>query len=134
MNILIIDDEKDVKRLFEQRFRREIKSGEVQLFFAHTSEEALAFLDQEDLPDLKMILSDINIPSINGLDLLQLIRPKFPEITIYMITAYGNEEYKAKAKAYGADEYYTKPINFRALKDQLMKLELAASSALEDTN
>ena len=123
MNILVVDDEIDVKRLFEQRFRREIKSGKVKLYFAFSSEEALGFLAQEELPELTLILSDINIPSMNGLELLKTIRPQFPDLEIYMITAYGSEEYRNMAEEYGANDYFTKPLDFKGLKDRFMGSE-----------
>ncbi|MDQ1090116.1 MULTISPECIES: response regulator [unclassified Siphonobacter] len=120
MNILVVDDERDVQALFEQRFRREIKNGDFRFFFSFSGEEALTCLEKED-SEIVLILSDINMPGMSGLDLLQSIRhthPSSPPV-VMMITAYGDEETHAQALKLGANDFLTKPLNFGELKVKL---------------
>src|SRR6188768_3986858 len=94
MNILVVDDEKDMKDLFEQRFRREIRDGSVQFAFANSGEEALGYMSHHHQPGAVLILSDINMPGMTGLELLKRIKQKFdaPPPVVMMVTAYGDEE------------------------------------------
>ncbi len=114
---MVVDDEKSIQRLFEQRFRRELRNGTVKFQFAFSGEEALKQIENVN-PNL--ILSDINMPGMSGLELLQIVHKKYPALIIYMITAYGDEEKKQQAKNFGADEYLTKPIDFRSLKEKII--------------
>lgn len=120
MKILVVDDEQDVKILFEQRFRKEIKMGELELVFAYTGEEALAYLNQ-NTQEAVLILSDINMPGMSGLDLLEQIKQKYkmPPPVVMMITAYGDDENFTIAKKLGADDFLTKPLDFNLLKEKL---------------
>ncbi len=118
MKIMVVDDEADVRSMYEQRFRKEIRAGQVMLHFALSAEEALAFLEGNE--DEMLILSDINMPGMSGLDLLKAIKEKRQDRKVFMITAYGNEEYHRQAVAYGCDEYLTKPIDFGILKEKLL--------------
>lgn len=120
MKILVVDDEKDVKTLFEQRFRKEIKSGELIFVFAYSGEEALQFLNSND-HEAVLILSDINMPGMSGLELLRRIKEKFdePPPFVMMITAYGDKENYMEAMKLGADDFLTKPVDFVALKEKL---------------
>lgn len=118
MRIMIVDDEPDVRFLYEQRFRREIRAGQLTLQFALSAEEALAFLEQDD-GDM-LILSDINMPGMNGLELLKTLKARRPERRVFMVSAYGNEEFQQQARAYGCDDYVTKPIDFPALKAKVL--------------
>ncbi len=120
MNILVVDDERDVQTLFEQRFRREIRNGEFRFFFTFSGEEALSCLEKED-SEIVLILSDINMPGMSGLELLQSIRQTHPHSppVVMMITAYGDEETHAQALELGANDFLTKPLNFGELKDKL---------------
>ena len=123
MKILVVDDEKDVQLLFQQRFRREIRKGEYEFVFAFSGEEALTYL--EDHPsEAVLILSDINMPGMSGLDLLGEIKENFkkPPPVVMMITAYGDEENYNTAKRLGADDFLTKPVEFNLLKDKLKEL------------
>jgi CheY-like chemotaxis protein len=120
MKIMVVDDEKDMQHLFEQRFRKERRNGEVELHFAFSAEYALSYIEECDLADLAVILSDINMPGMNGFQLLQIIREKYPGIRVLMITAYEDEENKQRAIAYGADAYLTKPLDFDELKKMIM--------------
>jgi CheY-like chemotaxis protein len=120
MKILVVDDEQDVKMLFEQRFRREMKNGEMEFAFAHSGEDALVFMEAHH-HEAVLILSDINMPGMSGLDLLKRIKKEYekPPPVVMMITAYGDEENFNTAKQYGADDFLTKPVDFGALKDKL---------------
>ncbi len=120
MKILVVDDEKDVQVLFEQRFRKEIKSGEMELVFAFSGEEALQFMNLHE-HEAVLILSDINMPGMSGLELLQHIKEKYekPPPIVMMITAYGDDENYNHAMKLGADDFLTKPVDFNALKEKL---------------
>lgn len=120
MKILVVDDEKDVQTLFEQRFRKEIKSGEISFDFAFSGEEALTYLNRHD-QEAVLILSDINMPGMSGLELLGQIKQKFlkPPPVVMMITAYGDAENNKIAKDLGADDFLTKPVDFTSLKEKL---------------
>lgn len=120
MKILIVDDEPDVQRLFEQRFRREKRKGEVDLHFAHSGAEAIHFLQDGGDKNLTLILSDINMPEMSGLELLKIIREQYPEMKMFMVTAYGDEQNREKAIGLGANEYLTKPLDFNFLKSKIM--------------
>jgi CheY-like chemotaxis protein len=123
MKILVVDDEKDIQILFEQRFRKEIRSGETQLVFAFSGEEALQFLNSNDHGAI-LILSDINMPGMSGLELLKQIKNKYktPPPVVMMITAYGDAENYNNAISLGADDFLTKPLDFSILKDKLKSL------------
>jgi len=117
LHVLVVDDEEDVQWLFKQRFRRDIKEGRLTFHFVFSGEEALAYLQQEGAPSIVLVLSDVNMPGMTGLELLRRIKQDFARIPVHMITAYGNDETYQKALAYGADGYLTKPINFDVLRD-----------------
>lgn len=122
MKILIVDDEPDVKTLFEQRFRREVKSGEIEMTFAQSGEEALEFLSaqsQHGSADVVLILSDINMPGMTGIELLRRIKAKMPAQKVFMITAYGDADTEREARQSGADDFLHKPLDFAALKARL---------------
>ena len=120
MKILVVDDEHDVKILFEQRFRKEIKKNEVEFVFAFSGEEAISYLNIHR-HEAVLILSDINMPGMSGLDLLEHIKQKYhePPPVVMMITAYGDAENYNTAKRLGADDFLTKPVDFAALKEKL---------------
>jgi CheY-like chemotaxis protein len=125
MNILVVDDETDVQPLFEQRFRREIRSGEIQFNFANSGEEALDCL-KKLASQAVLILSDINMPGMSGLELLRHIKEDFrmpPSPVVMMITAYGDAESHDEAMRLGADDFLTKPLDFVALKAKLKPLD-----------
>lgn len=120
MKILVVDDERDVKDLFEQRFRKEIRNNEVEFVFAFSGEEALSYLAIHE-HEAVLILSDINMPGMSGLDLLEQIKQKYhkPPPVVMMITAYGDDENYQTAMKLGADDFLTKPVDFAVLKDKL---------------
>src|SRR5215207_6735278 len=123
MKVLVVDDEKDMQTLFEQRFRKEIRSHKVDFAFADSGEAALFYLSQHD-HEAVLILSDINMPGMSGLELLQHIKRKYesPPPVVMMITAYGDEENYNTAFRLGADDFLTKPIDFHVLKEKLKRL------------
>jgi CheY-like chemotaxis protein len=117
MKILVVDDEKDVKTLFEQRFRKEVRSNEFSFAFANSGEEALNYLHTHEHA-INLILSDINMPGMNGIELLKKIKHMYavPPPVVMMITAYGDEENYNNAIKLGAEDFLTKPVDFNLLK------------------
>jgi CheY-like chemotaxis protein len=122
VSILIVDDETDVADLFRQRFRREVRQGQYVLHFALSGEQALTKLNGEIQPQLIVILSDINMPGMDGLTLLREIKRRRPELPVMMVTAYGDDERRHLAGEYGAAEFITKPVDFDLLRSQLRQL------------
>ena len=120
MKILVVDDEKDMQTLFEQRFRKEIREHDMEFVFAFSGEEALLYLNRH-VHEAVLILSDINMPGMSGLELLQQIKQKFeaPPPIVMMITAYGDPENYNQAIRLGADDFLTKPVDFTLLKEKL---------------
>ena len=123
MQILVVDDETDVRDLFLQCFRREIRSGEFHFSFAFSGEEALQFMRKHH-SEVLIILSDINMPGMNGLELLGRVKKEFemPPTTMMMITAYGDDDSYRQAIALGANDFLTKPVDFAVLKTKLLQL------------
>jgi len=119
VSILVVDDEPDVADLFRQRFRREARQGTYVLHFAGSGEEALEQLAGEIRPELIVILSDINMPGMDGLELLREIKTRRPDLPVMMVTAYGDDERRRRASEFGAAEFITKPVDFDLLKTQL---------------
>ena len=122
VSILVVDDEPDVADLFRQRFRREARDGTYAMHFAHSGEAALQQLTDGIEPELIVILSDINMPGMDGLQLLDEIKQRFPDMPVMMVTAYGDEERRRRASELGAFEFLTKPVDFDQLKGQLRQL------------
>ena len=127
VSILIVDDEPDVAILFRQQFRRETREGVYILYFALSASEALEHLAKEIEPQRIVILSDINMPGMSGLELLPKAKAMRPDVPIIMITAYGDAETKRNALENGAEALLTKPIDFGALRSEIdMRVEGAA--------
>jgi CheY-like chemotaxis protein len=126
VSILVVDDEPDVADLFRQRFRREARDGTYVMHFANSGEGALEQLTQGIEPTLIVILSDINMPGMDGLTLLGEIKQRFPDMPVMMVTAYGDDERRRKASELGAAEFLPKPVDFDQLKAQLRQLSAAA--------
>jgi len=124
MKILVVDDEKDVQVLFEQRFRKEMKNGDMQFAFAFSGEEALQYLNKLQ-HEAVLILSDINMPGMCGLELLRHIKEKHhePPPVVMMITAYGDADNYNTAMNLGADDFLTKPVDFSSLKEKLKAIQ-----------
>jgi CheY-like chemotaxis protein len=122
VSILVVDDEADVAELFRQQFRREVRQGQYVIHFAQSGQEALDQIDQGIHPELIVILSDINMPGMDGLGLLRKIKEQRADLPVIMVTAYGDDERRRKASEYGAAEFVTKPVDFDLLKQQLQQL------------
>jgi CheY-like chemotaxis protein len=122
VSILAVDDEVDVADLFRQHFRREVRQGQYVLHFACSGEDALDRLAKGIEPQLIVILSDINMPGMDGLALLREIKDRRPDLPVIMVTAYGDEERRQTATKYGAANFITKPVDFEFLKQQLRHL------------
>jgi CheY-like chemotaxis protein len=119
LKLLVVDDESDVQFLFQQKFRKEIKAGDIQIKYAYNGISALEFIDSVENRTDYLILSDINMPEMNGMELLRKLKTKYPELIVMMITAYGDENNFNLAKDLGADDYFTKPLQFELLKEKL---------------
>jgi CheY-like chemotaxis protein len=122
VSIMVVDDEPDVAELFRQRFRREVRQGQYVMHFAVSAEDALGKLDDGVQPELIVILSDINMPGMDGLGLLQEVKRRHASLPVIMVTAYGDDERRRRASEYGAAEFVTKPVDFNFLKQQLQQL------------
>jgi len=122
MRILVVDDEKDVEILFRQKFRKEVKSKSLDLVFAFSGQEALELLEKSDPPSVVYIFSDINMPGMTGLELLENVKALYPQIKVSMISAYGDKANYDKAISSGAKEFFTKPINFESLREEIKTL------------
>ena len=117
--ILVVDDEPDVESLFRQQFRRELRSGRFLMEFAPSAPAALKRAVQMRDPSLVLILSDINMPGMSGLDMLSSMRAERPDVPIIMITAYGDPETRRRTIERGAEGLMTKPIDFSALRQEI---------------
>lgn len=122
MKIMIVDDEHDVEFLFRQSFRKELRDGIIEFTFSFSGEDALAYLKNLGAMDIVLMLSDINMPGMNGLDLLKKVKAEYPHLKVCMITAYSDEHNYRAAMEYGADDYYTKPVDFAKLKKEVLSL------------
>jgi YesN/AraC family two-component response regulator len=122
IKIMIVDDEQDVESLFTQRFRRDLKSNNLEFHFAFSAEDALNYISTLNPIDIVLILSDINMPGKSGLDLLKEVKNKFPQLKVMMVTAYGDQQNYDKAFALGADDFITKPIDFETLREKIITL------------
>jgi CheY-like chemotaxis protein len=114
--ILVVDDETDMEDLFRQQFRRDLKAGRFDMAFATSGLGALAAIESAPGPDLILLLSDINMPGMSGLELLPRVKAKHPSLPVIMITAYGDAETRRKAAEGGAEGLMSKPIDFGALR------------------
>ena len=125
--ILVVDDEPDVEHLFRQQFRRDIRSGRFVMEFAASAPEALGRAETIADPMLILILSDINMPGMSGLEMLPKVRAARPNVPVIMITAYGDEATRRKAAELGAAGLLTKPIDFGLLRREIdQRLDQAA--------
>ncbi|CAO3418173.1 response regulator [Azospirillum doebereinerae] len=128
LGILVVDDEPDIEDLFRQRFRAELRTGQLALHFASSAEQALESLASGLQPEAVLVLSDINMPGMSGLDLLERLRSELPAVPVVMVTAYGDIENRQRALEIGATDLITKPVDFAALKT-LVNSVIARKSA-----
>jgi CheY-like chemotaxis protein len=125
--ILVVDDESDVELLFRQQFRRDLRSGRFTMEFAPSAAAALARIADAGDESLILILSDINMPGMSGLELLPKAKAARPDVPVIMITAYGDAETKRKALENGAEAFLTKPMDFTILRGEIeTRVERAA--------
>ena len=117
--VLVVDDEPDVEALFRQQFRHDLKAERFKMEFAPSAHEALVRAERIKDPALILILSDINMPGMSGLEMLPRVRAERPRVPVIMITAYGDAATQRRAKEAGADGVYGKPIDFAALKVEI---------------
>ncbi|HYN38462.1 MAG TPA: response regulator [Rhodospirillales bacterium] len=117
--LLLVDDEPDAVELFRQSFRREIRGGEYDIRFAASGEEALAMLTVDGADGRILLLCDINMPGMSGLDLLREVRRRWPLLPVIMVTAYGDADNRRRALQNGASAFVTKPVDFEDLKKTL---------------
>jgi CheY-like chemotaxis protein len=125
--ILVVDDEPDVEILFRQQFRRDLRADRFVMEFAQSAPAALQCISEAGKASLILILSDINMPGMSGLELLPKAKAVRPDVPVIMITAYGDEETKRKALEGGAHALLPKPIDFVMLRNEIdMRVERAA--------
>jgi CheY-like chemotaxis protein len=117
--ILVVDDEPDVELLFRQHFRRYLRQGRFTMEFAQSGDMALQRITDAAGVSLILILSDINMPGMTGLELLPKAKAARPDVPVIMITAYGDADTKRKALESGAEALFTKPIDFGALRSEI---------------
>lgn len=122
MKVLIVDDDKDTEPLFNQVFRKEIKNGVFEFEFKFSTEEALEFLSDQKKAGLVLILSDISMPGRNGIELLKDIKESGMVTPIFLFIAYDDPNNRILSEKFGANKYLLKPINFTALKNDILKL------------
>lgn len=122
VKFMIVDDEKDIEMLFRQKFRKEIRRGDMEMKFAFSGREAMDILSDTQPPDVVYVFSDINMPGMSGLELLDQIKTNYPDIQVSMISAYGDEKNYQKAINSGAKEFFTKPVDFNSLKEEITKV------------
>ena len=127
VSILVVDDEPDVIELFRQRFRHELRSGAYVLHFSASGRDALVRLMAGVQPELLLILSDINMPEMDGLQLLREIKRHWPDLPVMMVTAYGDDERRRAADASGAADFVNKPIDFDYLKQRIQTFSARVS-------
>lgn len=119
--VMVVDDEMDIQSLFEQQFEDEISDGTLLFHFAHGGDEALTFLRKHTEIQSILILSDINMPGMTGLELLKAIKEEMPTRKVAIVSAYGDAANREKAVKYKADDFITKPIDFGYVKELILK-------------
>jgi CheY-like chemotaxis protein len=120
--LLVVDDEKDVELLFRQKFRKELRNGLIEMEFAFSGQDAMEIIKSNDPPEVVYIFSDINMPGMSGLELLEQVKSEFPAIKVSMISAYGDKANQDRAMDFGAKAFFTKPIDFDSLKEEVYQL------------
>ena len=118
--VLVVDDEPDVEPLFRQQFRREMREGLYRLDFALSGETALHMIDGRAGEEIILLVLDINMPGMSGLDLLPIVKTRRPDLPVFMISAYGYADTVSTALERGADEFLTKPVDFAKLRRDII--------------
>lgn len=119
--VLVVDDEPDVEPMFRQRFRKDVRAGRFDLAFARSGEDALAIIEGATGVTLVLIFTDVNMPGMNGLDLLQRARAARPEVPVVIVTAYGDAATESEALGRGAAGFLVKPIDFTKVAHEIDK-------------
>ena len=127
-SILVVDDEPDMMELFRRRFRRELRQGDYVMHFALSGEDALDLLTQDIEPEPMLVLSDINMPGMSGLDLLERTKKIHPNLPVIMVTAYGDQQRRSQAFDFGASDFLAKPIDFDVLKSKIATVVTAGGA------
>ncbi|MEL6160701.1 MAG: response regulator [Cyanobacteria bacterium J06554_11] len=123
IHILVVDDEPDVELMFRHKFRKEIRANRIDFHFSLSATDALAYLEAPaHRAEATLILSDINMPGMNGLELLRVIKARYANLPVMMVTAYGDESSQETAKQYGASGFINKPVDFARLKADIFDL------------
>jgi DNA-binding NtrC family response regulator len=122
LDILVVDDERDIELLFRQRFRKALREGWLRMQFAFSGEEALEVLSKSEDTGATLILSDINMPGMSGITLLEQVRFRFPQMKVVMVTAYGDDEHRRQTEELGAYAFLSKPVDFPVLEAMLESL------------
>jgi CheY-like chemotaxis protein len=117
--ILVVDDEPDIEMLFRQHLRRDLRAGRFDMEFAGSAQDALNVIGRENGRRIILLLSDINMPGMSGLDLLPTVKQARPDLPVIMITAYGDPETRRRAVERGADGLLTKPLEFAVLRAEI---------------
>ena len=126
VRVLVVDDEPDIEPLFRQQFRREVREGLYTLDFALSAVAALAILDGASGEKIILLVSDINMPGMSGLDLIPEVKVRRPDLPVFMISAYGDADTVNTAQERGADEFLTKPVDFAKLRRGIMAVQADA--------
>lgn len=129
VRVLVVDDEPDVEALFRQQFRREVRQGQYLLDFALSGEAALDKLDGCIGEQIILLVSDINMPGMNGLDLIPKVKARRPDLPVFMISAYGDPERVQTAMERGASKFLTKPVDFPQLKQDVSRVVADATAS-----
>ena len=119
-NLIAVDDEKDVRVLFEHFFHKEVQEGKLTFYFANSAQECLSHI--KDLDGSTVVLSDINMPEMSGIELLKHLSQNYPQVKVLLVSAYDQSRYIEEMNKWGADGYISKPVDFSKLKEQIFKL------------
>ena len=125
--ILLVDDEPDAQDLFKQNFRREIRKGIYYFDYAQSASAALELLGSRTSQDVILVLSDINMPGMTGVELLEIVKQQWPDIPVFMITAYGDQATERTVRNKGAERFFSKPVDFAKLKQELTTFAAGAT-------
>ncbi|HBN22167.1 MAG TPA: hypothetical protein DD412_02890 [Holosporales bacterium] len=127
LHILMVDDEPDLDMLIQQRFRREIREGQFSFSFSRNGERALEILREN--PDISLIVTDLNMPEMNGIELLIQVKKSFPEKKMIVISAYSDQDSIKTATNAGADGFLFKPLNFQDFEHRIRECAASASNS-----
>ncbi len=122
LKILVVDDEEDIQLLFRKKFKKDIQEGKFLFRFATSANAAIQYLNTLKEFDMVLVLSDIKMPGMNGIDLLKIVKTQYPHLKVMMITAYDDLKNREDATRLGALDFIAKPVNFEALRSRILQL------------